>query len=77
MFDGILEMFSEKKSALNGHTSMMRVITMFVVVVIMFNWTWHNIATGEMHPLDWQNIAMMIGVLTTKVIQKKFESNKE
>ena len=72
-FDSIMEMFSEKKTSLNGNVSMTRILTAFIVVVIMSNWTFFNIKAGSILPLDWQTIVILISSLSAKVVQKKFE----
>ena len=74
MFDFIGEMFSERKGTAFSHASMMRVLITFIIVVVMFNWTFFNIKAGKMLPLDWQMIIVIIGSLSAKAMQKKWEA---
>lgn len=69
----LLSMISED----NGNVSSMRIITMLVIGVSLFNWTWATIATGALASMSWSQIAMILGALTAKGAQKKLESKKK
>ena len=61
----------------NGHFSSMRLIVMLIVVVVLFNWTWHNITTGTLTSFDWQDLMVVIGPLIAKAWQKGKEGKNE
>ena len=58
----------------NGSMSMMRVIVSFVVVAILVNWCYLTIHTGVKQPLDWTEVATILGALGVKAAQRPFES---
>lgn len=61
----------------DGSMSMMRVIVSFVVVAILVNWCYLTIHTGTKQPLDWTEVAAIVGALGAKVAQRPFESKPE
>ena len=66
MIETIKKILSED----NGNPSTMRYLTMFIVVVVLFNWTYITIKTGNLAGFDWQEIGLIIGPLVAKAYQK-------
>ena len=62
----IKEIFSED----NGNISTMRILIFFIITVVLFNWTWINIATGTLVGFDWADLGLIIGPLFAKSYQK-------
>lgn len=65
------EMLSED----NGNISTMRILAFFIIAVVMFNWTWINIATGSIISFDWADLGLILGPLFAKGYQKGREKN--
>lgn len=61
----------------DGSMSMMRVIVTLVVVAVLGNWMYLTIHTGQKQPLDWTEVAAIVGALGAKVAQRPFESKPE
>jgi len=55
----------------------MRSMMFFIIVVVMFNWTWINIKTGTIVPMDWSNLGLIIGPLGFKAWQKGKEGKNK
>jgi len=82
-FNGLLKMgdiintskkiFSED----NGNLSSMRLIVFIIIVTVLFNWTYINIISKTLSPLNWADIMLVIGPLITKVYQKGKEKTSE
>ncbi len=53
-----------------GNTSSMRIIVLVIVLTVLFNWTYYNIANHQFTPLNFGEMAAMIGALMAKAIQK-------
>lgn len=60
----------------NGNLSTMRVLTFLIVGVVLFNWTWHNIANNVLSSFAWQDMAVVLGPLFAKAFQKGKETKK-
>jgi len=69
LFEFINKTFSED----NGNPSSMRLITFIIIVVVLFNWTYHNIQTGTISALSYQEILALLGPLGIKAYQKGSE----
>jgi len=69
--DFILNMFSEGSS-----TSCLRFVITLIIVTMMFNWTYFNIANDQLASLDLKDIATILGLLVIKIGQKKIEVGK-
>ena len=54
----------------NGNLSTMRIIILFVIFVVMFNWTWINIVTGTIVSFSWPDFRVILGPLFAKAYQK-------
>ena len=59
-----------------GNLSSMRLVFVLVVATTLFNWTWINIHTGVMQPLDWGSVASIVGMGFVKAQQKASESER-
>jgi len=66
MVELLKKIFSED----NGNSSSMRILVAFVIVIVLFNWTWINIKTGQIIAFDWQDLGLIIGPLFAKAYQK-------
>ncbi len=64
-------------SAADGSISLMRVCTLLVVTAILFNWCYLTVKTGVKQPLDWQEVAAVVGALSAKALQRPFESKPQ
>ncbi|MEN6439440.1 MAG: hypothetical protein ABFD97_12775 [Syntrophobacter sp.] len=60
-----------------GNLSSMRLVFVMVVATVLFNWTWMNIHTGVMQPLDFGSVASLIGMGWVKAQQKASEATAE
>ena len=58
----------------NGNLSTMRVLTFLIVGVILFNWTFFNIANNTLASFSWQDMAVVLGPLFAKAFQKGKEA---
>lgn len=56
-----------------GNNSAMRLFVFMILITVLFNWTFVNIKTGQINPLSWQEIAMVVGGLLAKAKQKERE----
>lgn len=56
-----------------GNPSSMRILVFMVVAVVLFNWTWLNLKSGQFTPIPWENVALVIGSLFAKSSQKSVE----
>lgn len=63
------ELFSDSL----GDVSSMRVIVYIVVIVVLFNWTYVNITTGQINDLGLNETGSILGALGMKAIQKYIE----
>ena len=54
----------------DGNLSTMRIMVFFIIFVVMFNWTWINIATGTLISFDFADLGLIIGPLFAKGYQK-------
>jgi hypothetical protein len=57
----------------NGNMSTMRIVTMFIVFVMMGNWTYFNIVSGTMTSFSWENLMVIVAPLIAKGYQKSSE----
>lgn len=73
----MFEMFKKILSEDNGNLSTMRVLTAFIIVVVLLNWTYANIKTGNMAGFSWEEISLIIGPLFAKAYQKEKETAPE
>ncbi len=53
--------------------SWLRQIGTLIIVVILFNWTYFCIRSGQFISLDWTSLSVLIGVLAAKALQKTQE----
>lgn len=56
----------------DGSPSTMRVGVLLVLVAVLFNDSYLTVATGVDHT-DWQKVALILGALGFKAVQRKFE----
>ena len=56
-----------------GNNRTMRLFVFMILITVLFNWTFVNIKTGQINPLSWQEIAMVVGGLLAKAKQKERE----
>jgi uncharacterized BrkB/YihY/UPF0761 family membrane protein len=61
-------------SSANGSISAMRVAMLLVITAILFNWVYLTVVTGQKQPLDWTEVAAILGALGMKAAQRPFES---
>jgi hypothetical protein len=66
---GVLDFLRED----NGNMSTMRIVTMFIVFVMMGNWTYFNIVSGVMNSFSWENLMVIVAPLIAKGYQKSSE----
>jgi hypothetical protein len=52
----------------------MRILAFIVVCVILFNWTYINIITGQMNDLGINELGGIVGALGVKAVQKFIEN---
>lgn len=57
----------------NGTPSSMRIGMIFVVTVIMANWTLANFGMCQWHPLDFGDMGALASVFLAKAYSKKLE----
>ena len=57
-----------------GDMSSMRILVFIVVCVILFNWTYINIITGQMNDLGINELGGIVGALGVKAVQKFIEN---
>lgn len=67
---GLVEFLQED----NGGLSSMRIIVLLIVIVVLINWTWINIKTGDLTPMNWDGVMLIIGPLMAKAWQKGKEA---
>ena len=60
----------------NGNLSTMRILTFLIVGVILFNWTFFNLANNTLSSFAWQDMAVVLGPLFAKAFQKGKETKK-
>ena len=70
MADFLKGLFSED----NGNSSMMRVVVAVVVFVIVGTWSQHCILSGELVGFDYEEVALLIGLMGVKAYQKGKEA---
>lgn len=58
----------------NGDISSIRIMVCVVILTILFNWTWYNLKNDKFAPLDFGEMASIVGVLLAKAVQKKYEA---
>lgn len=61
----------------SGKTSSMRVMSCFVVVVVVGTWAWVSIRKEALQPMDPEQMGLVLGVLGFKVYQHKAEIEKK
>jgi len=61
----------------NGNPSSMRIITLLIVSVVLFNWTFYNIQNNVLTVLDYNQLLAILGPLGFKALQKNSERKKE
>lgn len=70
LFGFLKESFSED----NGNPSSMRIVTILVVGVVLFNWTWFNIQSGTLTGFGYEELIALLGPLGLKAYQKGSEA---
>lgn len=53
-----------------GNPSSMRILVAFIVVIQMIGWAFVCFKTTTLPPMDWQQVATVIGALGVKAYQK-------
>ena len=66
----LLKVISDK----TGDPSTMRIAVLIIVAVVLGNWTYLTIHTGQSQPLDWEQVGLILGSLTAKAVQSKIET---
>lgn len=61
-------------SSADGSISLVRVVVLLIVLAVLFNWCYLTVKSGAKQPLDWDQIALVLGALGMKVAQRPFES---
>lgn len=61
----------------NGNVSTMRILTAVIIVVVLFNWTYFNMTSGQLTGFSWEDLFALIGPLLAKGYQKGKETPKE
>jgi hypothetical protein len=69
MREALREFLSEE----NGLLSFMRLAIFLILIVYLFNWTWHNLTTEGFTPMSWSDMATLVGLMAMKAVQKKAE----
>jgi len=59
----------------NGNLSAMRLLVSLILVVVLFNWTYITILTGNFVGLNVADIMLILGPLAVKSYQKGKEKN--
>lgn len=54
----------------NGNISTMRVMTSLVIIMVLFNWTYHNLSEGVYVALNFPEVMAMVLTLGAKAIQR-------
>lgn len=62
--------FLEMFQGMDGSTSGMRVLTAICVVSVMFVWAQVSIHKGELQPLSYEQVAIVLGSLGIKAYQR-------
>ncbi len=57
----------------DGQCSTIRVLSFFVVFVIMTTWSIVSLVTGKIQPMGYDNALIVASVVGAKVAQKKLE----
>lgn len=57
----------------DGSPSTMRVGVLMVLGAVLFNWVYITVHTGVAQPLDWEQVATILGALGFKAVQRQFE----
>lgn len=57
----------------SGNPSSMRLMTCFVIMVVLGNWTYANITTGTMGSFGNQDLMLILGPLLNQSFQKGIE----
>ncbi len=58
----------------SGNASSMRVLVCVIVLCVLFNWTYHNVAQHVYASLDLNGVVAMTSALLAKAWQKKTET---
>lgn len=69
----IRELFSDDK----GNLSSMRILSAFIIVTVVCNWMIFCFKTGQLISFDYEEIAMLLGVLGGKIGQKAIEKKEQ
>lgn len=56
-----------------GNPSTMRALVSLIVIVQMAGWAWVCFTSGALPPMQWENVAMVVGALAAKSHQKQSE----
>lgn len=62
--------FFEMFQGMDGSTSSMRVLTALCVGVVMFVWADISIVKGELQPLSYEQVGIVLGSLGIKAYQR-------
>lgn len=69
----MVELIRKMLSEDNGSLSTMRTLTAIIVIVVLFNWTYANIKSGNLVGFSWEEVGLIIGPLLAKAYQKDKE----
>jgi len=58
----------------NGNFSSMRLLVVVVILVVLFNWTYYNVANNVLSSFSWEDIFVVVGPLLAKAYQKGKEN---
>jgi len=69
-----LEFLQEDSS---GRFSSTRLVVIIIVWMVMSTWSQICLETKTLLPLDWQQLAIVLGALVTKGVGKKLENGRK
>lgn len=72
-----LSFFRELLSDDKGHPSSIRFLSFFIIFIILLNWTYINLKTGQLSEFRWDIVGIILGTLYGKVAQKQIEKNTQ
>ena len=61
-------------SSPDGSISFMRLGCFLILICVLFNWCFLTVVHKTSQPLDWSEVALVLGSMGIKVAQRPFES---